>query len=78
MPPDPATDGRWRWSLIVLAGLVPFAADHPERCREMGAAGYQFISAKLDQSHILDRYADVLEALAQGRGGTVPTWDPFE
>ncbi|GEM_PF-1823577 len=27
MPPDPATDGRWRWSLIVLAGLVPFAAD---------------------------------------------------
>ena len=27
MPPDPATDGRWRWSLIVLAGLVPFASD---------------------------------------------------
>ena len=61
-----------------LARAIADAADHPERCREMGAAGYQCISAKLDQSIILDRYADVLEALAQGRGGAVPTWDPFE
>lgn len=60
-----------------LARAIVDAADHPDRCREMGAAGYRFICEKLDQRLILDRYANVLEALAQGRGNAVPTWNPF-
>lgn len=60
-----------------LARAIADAADHPDRCREMGVAGYRFICEKLDQRHILDRYADVLEALAQGQGSTLPAWDPF-
>lgn len=60
-----------------LARAIADAADHPERSREMGAAGYRFIREKLDQGLILNRYADVLEALAQGQGSTLPAWDPF-
>ena len=60
-----------------LARAIADAADQPDRCREMGVAGYRFICEKLDQRHILDRYADVLEALAQGQGSTLPAWDPF-
>lgn len=61
-----------------LAKAIADAADHPERCREMGEAGYRFISTRLVQRDILNRYADVLEAVARGEAASVPTWDPFQ
>ena len=61
-----------------LARLIAEAADQPALCREMGAAGYRFVSTRLVQREILDRYADVLEALARGEIDRVPVWDPFE
>ena len=61
-----------------LARAIADAADHPERCREMGAAGYRFIGAQLGQHRILDRYAETLEVLARGEIGSQPTWDPFQ
>jgi len=60
-----------------LAKAVVDAADHPERCREMGEAGYRFISKNIVQREILERYAEVLEAMAKGESDRVPTWDPF-
>ena len=60
-----------------LAKAIADAADHPERCREMGEAGHRYVGAHLAQKEILGRYAAVLEALAQGEVGRVPTWDPF-
>ncbi|MEI6515631.1 MAG: glycosyltransferase family 4 protein [bacterium] len=61
-----------------LAKTIADAADDPGRCREMGAAGYRFISTRIVQGEILNRYADVLEALGRGEVDQVPTWDPFE
>ena len=61
-----------------LAQSIAAAADHPDRCREMGAAGYRFIGAQLGQRRILDRYAETLEVLARGEIGGWPTWDPFQ
>ncbi|NMW18719.1 MAG: glycosyltransferase family 4 protein [Chlorobiaceae bacterium] len=60
-----------------LAKAVVDTAADPERCREMGEAGYRFISKNLVQREILERYADVLEALAKGEVDRMPTWDPF-
>ncbi len=60
-----------------LARAIAAAADHPEKRREMGAAGHRFISEQLAQRSILDRYAETLEALARGEIGDRPTWDPF-
>ena len=61
-----------------LARLIADGADHPERCREMGEAGRRFIGTRLVQGQILDRYGDVLEAMARGEIDRVPTWDPFQ
>lgn len=61
-----------------LARAIAAAADYPERCREIGEAGYRFIRSRLAQEDILDRYADVLEAVARGDADRVPTWDPFQ
>ena len=61
-----------------LARAIADAADHPERCREMGAAGHQFISTRLVQRNILERYAKTLETLAQGGIDRLETWDPFQ
>jgi glycosyltransferase involved in cell wall biosynthesis len=60
-----------------LAKLIAEAADHPEQCRDMGEAGYRFIRTKIVQREILERYADVLEAMARGESDCMPTWDPF-
>ena len=61
-----------------LARAIAAAADHPDRCREMGAAGHRFVSTQLVQRNILARYAETLETLAQGGIGRLPTWDPFQ
>ena len=61
-----------------LARAIAAAADHPDRCREMGAAGHQFISTRLVQRNILERYAKTLETLAQGGIDRLETWDPFQ
>ena len=60
-----------------LARAIADAADHPEKCREMGAAGQRFVAEQLEQRNILDRYAETLEVLARGEIGALPTWDPF-
>lgn len=60
-----------------LAKLIIQAADHPETCRTKGTAGYEFISAHINQAAILDRYAHVVEAMARGEVDRVPAWDPF-
>jgi glycosyltransferase involved in cell wall biosynthesis len=59
-----------------LAGLIRAAADDPAACQAMGAAGHAFIRQHLAQEVILDRYAQVLEALATG-GPLPPVWDPL-
>ncbi len=61
-----------------LAKLIKDAADHPERCHDMGEAGYRFISTKIVQRQILERLAGVLEAMARNDLANVPVWDPFE
>ena len=61
-----------------LARTITAAADHPGRCREMGAAGHQFISTRLVQRNILERYTKTLETLAQGGIDRLETWDPFQ
>lgn len=61
-----------------LARAIVDAADHPEKCREMGEAGFRFIRTRLAQRQILERYADVLEAVARREADRVPTWDPFQ
>ncbi len=60
-----------------LAAAIAEAADHPARCREMGEAGHRFISSRLVQRTILDRYAETLEAMGRGEIAARPTWDPF-
>ena len=60
-----------------LAAAIADAADHPSRCREMGEAGHRFISSRLVQRTILDRYAETLEAMGRGEIAARPTWDPF-
>ncbi len=57
-------------------GLLELAQD-PEKGRRMGAAGRQYISTRLAQPDILNHYANVLEAVAQGRADEMPTCDPF-
>ena len=60
-----------------LARAIADAAEHPDQCREMGAAGRRFVAAQLAQRKILDRYAETLETMARGEIGDLPTWDPF-
>ena len=60
-----------------LARAIADAADHPDKRREMGAAGKTFIALHFGQRRILDRYAETLEILARGEIGGLPTWDPF-
>ena len=61
-----------------LAKAIADAADHPERCREMGEAGHRFLATHLRQQDVLNRYADLLEAVAKGEAARVPVWDPFQ
>lgn len=61
-----------------LAQAIADAADHPDKCREMGEAGHRFVRTRLDQRDILNRYADVLEAVARRDADRIPSWDPFQ
>lgn len=61
-----------------LARIIAEAADHPDRCREMGEAGFRFIRSRLAQADILNRYADAIEAVARGEADRLPPWDPFQ
>jgi colanic acid biosynthesis glycosyl transferase WcaI len=61
-----------------LAKAIADAADHPDKCREMGEAGHRFVRTRLDQRDILKRYADVLEAVARREADRIPSWDPFQ
>lgn len=61
-----------------LAKAIEDAADHPEWSRKTGEAGYRFISTRLVQRNILERFAGVLEALGSGKIDRVPVWDPFQ
>ncbi len=60
-----------------LADLIRHAADHPQELVAMGQAGHRFITEHLTQEVILDRYARVLEAMAERRLSDVPVWDPL-
>lgn len=61
-----------------LAAAIADAADHRDQAREMGEAGYRFVSTRLVQLDILTRYAERLEALAGGRMDSMEAWDPFQ
>jgi glycosyltransferase involved in cell wall biosynthesis len=61
-----------------LARLIEEAANQPALCRERGLAGRRFVQSHLSQPAILERYADVLEALARGDSHQVPVWDPLQ
>jgi glycosyltransferase involved in cell wall biosynthesis len=58
-------------------GLLALA-DDPETCRKMGAAGRQYVSTRLAQPDVLNRYADTLVAVGKGQGNTLAPWDPFQ
>ena len=60
-----------------LAKLVVEAASAPEQIRRMGANGRRLAAERLRLSDILDRYTKLIEAVAAGRGGQVPVWEPF-
>ena len=61
-----------------LARSIEAAADAPDLRRERGLAGQQFVRAQLRQPAILERYAQVLEALARGDSHSIPAWDPLQ
>lgn len=58
-----------------LARCIREVADQPDASRIMGEKGRHFISRTLDQDRILERYAQALEALAEGT--SLPAWDPL-
>jgi glycosyltransferase involved in cell wall biosynthesis len=57
-------------------GLLELAGD-AEKCRHMGANGRQYISTRLAQRDVLNRYADTLEAVGARYADAQPPWDPF-
>lgn len=62
---------------VGLAALIRAAADDSAACQLMGDAGRTFVSTHLRQEAILDRYAAVLEGLADGGAQQLPVWDPL-
>ena len=61
-----------------LGRLISDAADNSAEWRKMAESGHLFVSNRLDQSKILDRYVDTLESLARGDSGKMASWDPFQ
>ncbi len=64
-------------SEAVAKALAELAGDSGT-CRKMGEAGRQYISTRLAQPDVLNRYADTLEAVGRGQGSTLSPWDPFQ
>ncbi|MGV8042536.1 MAG: glycosyltransferase family 4 protein [Thermoanaerobaculaceae bacterium] len=59
-----------------LARLVADAAGDPEGTKALGAAGRRAVEQGLMLPDILDRYVEVVEAVAAGRGHSLPAWEP--
>ncbi len=49
----------------------------PEFCRKMGQNGRRFVETNLQLPDILQQYAEMLEACAQGDGSSRPAWEPL-
>lgn len=60
-----------------LARLVAEAADDPKSLTVMGERGRRFVEQHLLLPDILNRYVQVLEAVASGRAEGIPAWEPF-
>lgn len=60
-----------------LARLVEAAAQAPAELAAMGANGRRLVSERLPLKDILDRYAALIDAVAQGRSREIPVWEPF-
>jgi glycosyltransferase involved in cell wall biosynthesis len=60
-----------------LAGLVTEAAADYEPLRAMGANGRRLVQERFLMSDILNRYAIVIEAVAERRADKIPAWDPL-
>lgn len=60
-----------------LAQLVVEAAANYESFRSMGENGRRLVEQRFLMRDILERYADLIEAVAQRRAGAIPPWDPL-
>ena len=60
-----------------LAELIEETCDNPDQAKQMGEAGYRFVSTRLVQKTILEHYVERLESLACGNIQDVPAWDPL-
>lgn len=60
-----------------LAEAVIWGREHPTDLAAMGERGKRFVFDRLLLNDILHRYADAVEATAQGRASTHPVWTPF-
>jgi glycosyltransferase involved in cell wall biosynthesis len=60
-----------------LAHLVEEAAADYGPFEEMGRNGRRFVEKRLLLPDILERYANVIEAVAQRRPDALPAWEPF-
>ena len=60
-----------------LARLIADAADNPSSAQAMGRQGRRMIERHLLQANVLERYCDLLEAVAEGRSQSVVPWEPF-
>ncbi|HQP86700.1 MAG TPA: glycosyltransferase family 4 protein [Thermoanaerobaculia bacterium] len=61
-----------------LAGLIAEAADNPDALKTMGENGRRFVERSLLLPMILERYADTVEAVANGTAAGVSPWEPFD
>jgi len=61
-----------------LARLVSEACDDFTAFTEMGKKGQKLVYDNLLLPSILERYAIVLESVAQGRSSSLPAWEPMQ
>ena len=60
-----------------LTRLVTDAAANYEAFRALGANGRRLVEERFVMNDVLERYANMLEAVAQRRSATIPAWDPL-
>lgn len=60
-----------------LARLVVEVAEQPELARDMGQAGRNFVNQYLLLPDILQRYAEIVEAVAVGKAASIAAWEPL-
>lgn len=61
-----------------LAGNIERLADDPDLAKQMGQAGYHFISENLARSTVMNRYIEMLESAANHQLEELPSWDPLK